>query len=554
VKKRLFFLAIAALSPGVAILAINEIDLRSARERDVHQQALQASRHAASEMGRVIEGIDGLLTAVAANAAVFSAERASCQSALLAVATAIPSIRTIFVMTPDGTISCDSHGTAIGQNMADRSYFTDALAEPGIVVGEYTRSRIADLAVLPVSKAVREGNGRVTAVLATGIRLDWLGERLRERGMSSGGALTVADRDGVILARHPQGDRFVGTRIPDEYQHLVKAAEPGTIELRSQDGETRITGYQPANTQPRGLYISAGLSRSEAFAAINRASLIGALFILAGSLSAFALAWFVGDAFIRRPIRRIVGVLDDWREGSSRTRTGMKASQGELESVGASVDALLDALARRDREARQAEQQRELLMRELSHRVKNTLTILQAIARQTFGPYVEQERSRIFADRVVALSGALDVLLSDERQAGDIASVLVRTLKPHDDATNRIRISGPPVGVNAATALALSMVIHELATNAVKYGALSRDEGIVTVEWRVDPRSVRLRLTWQENGGPPVTPPSTQGFGSKLIQRAFPPDLDAVIETNYRLEGLVCSISFAVAQERDQAA
>lgn len=553
-RKRLFFLAIAALSPGVAILAINEIGSRSERERDIHQQARQAGRHAASEMGRVIEGIDGLLSAVAANAAVFSEDRATCQSALLAVAAAIPSIGTVFVLTPKGTISCDSRGTAVGQDMADRSYFTDALVEPGLVIGQYTQSRIADLAVLPMSKAVRDAEGRVTAVLATGVRLDWLGERLRERGLPAGGALTVADRDGVILARHPHAERFVGTRIPDAFQYLVKAAEPGTIEVRSQDGETRIIGFQPAGIHPRGLYISAGISRSEAFAAIDRASLIGSLIIVAGSFAAFALAWFVGNAFIRRPITRIVSVLDEWRAGSSERRTGMTASQGELESVGASVDALLDELSMRDRDARQAEQQRELLMRELNHRVKNTLTILQTIARQTFGPYVEKERSRIFADRVVALSGALDVLLSNERQAGDIASVLERTLKPHDDATDRIRISGPPVSLSAATALALSMVIHELATNALKYGALSQDQGVVSVAWTVEPRSGRMQLDWKEAGGPPVTPPSAQGFGSKLIQRAFPADLDPVIEIAYRPEGLVCKISFSVAEERDQAA
>ncbi len=528
------------------MLAFNELSYRGEREQEVHRQARQAGQQAASEMERIIEGVDGLLTAVAAIPAVFNQDVTGCREALGAVSSSVNSIRTIFLLDPEGKIVCDSSGTIDGMNMQDRSYFRDALTSPGPVIGEYTDSRLSSSPVLPISKAVRNPDGSVKGVLATGIRLGWLGDRLRERGLPPGGAVTIADRSGVILARHPQGERFVGTRIPEPFLRLVTETSSGTLEVHSQDGETRILGYLPATLAPRGLYISAGLSKAEAFKAVNRASLVGLALVSLGALAAFASAWFVGNAFIRRPLSRIISVLERWRSGAPSTRTGMKAAQGEVESVGQTVDDLLDELERRQEEAEAAQRQSELLMRELSHRVKNTLTIVQAIARQTFGPHVDKNLSRTFTDRVVALAGTYDILLSSEHAGGDIETVIATTLRPHQTMAERIRLEGPSVALGSQAALALSMVIHELATNAIKYGALHGEAGVVSISWTAtEDAPPRLDLCWHEQDGPVVVPPSAEGFGSKLVRRAFPPQLGPEIELTYSATGLICRLSFA---------
>lgn len=548
-KKRLFLLATAALMPGAALLAINEVTYRAEREQEVHRMAQQAGRQAASELERIIEGVDGLLIAVAANAAVSAADPGACHRALAAVAAAVPSIRVIFLMSAAGRVVCDSTGALPGQDMSDRSYLQEALLSDRTVVGEYTHSRITDTAVLPLARAVRDDRGEVYGVLATGIRLDWLGERLRERGISPSGALTVADRNGVILARHPLPERFVGTRIPEAFQHIVRGPKPGSLDLTSQDGEARIIGYQPVGVPLQGLYVSAGLARSEAFAALNRSSLIGGIIVGLGAMLALAAAWFVGNAFVRRPIMRINQVLTAWRAGESHHRTGMKGSQGELESVGHAVDDLLDELALREEAAVRAREQRDLMTRELAHRVKNLLTVLQAIARQTFGPYVDAERSRIFSDRVVALSAALDVLLSDEDRQGAIGDVIATTLRPHVDRLTRISSSGPTVRLEGKMALALSMIVHELATNALKYGALKDEDGRVIIHWDLDPGG-RITLHWRECDGPPVTPPDRQGFGSRLIRRALPAECDPQVELDFPPTGLVLRLSFNTESRR----
>ncbi len=546
-KKRLFLLAAAALAPGVGLLAINEVTYRAEREREVHRMAQQASRQAASEIERLIEGMDGLLIAVAANAAVSAADPQACGMALAAVAASVPSIRVIFLMSAEGRVVCDSAGSSAGQDMSDRSYWKEALTADRSVVGEYTQSRITETAVLPIARAIRDNQGAPRAVLATGIRLDWLGERLRERGVAPSGALTVADRNGVILARHPAPERFVGTRIPDGFQHLVRAARPGTLDLVSQDGEARIVGYQPVGLPVPGIYVSAGLARSEAFAAIDRSSLIGAIIVGLGAILTFAAAWFVGNAFVRRPIMRINDVLAAWRRGESQRRTGMRTAHGELESVGHAVDELLDELALREEAAARAGEQRDLLTRELGHRVKNLLTVLQAIARQTFGPYVDAERSRIFSERVVALSSALDVLLSDEQREGSVAEVVATTLRPHVDRMSRIQTSGPLVRLSGKVALALSMIVHELSTNALKYGALRDGNGVVKIEWTLDANG-RFSFLWRECDGPPVIPPDRHGFGSRLIKRALPSECNPQVDVDYLPSGVVLRLSFDVGE------
>lgn len=129
-KTRLFLVATAALLPGLAMLAFNELSYRGEREQEVHRQARQAGQQAASEMERIIEGVDGLLTAVAAIPAVFNQDVTGCREALGAVSSSVNSIRTIFLLDPEGKIVCDSSGTIDGMNMQDRSYFRDALTSP----------------------------------------------------------------------------------------------------------------------------------------------------------------------------------------------------------------------------------------------------------------------------------------------------------------------------------------------------------------------------------------------------------------------------------------
>ncbi|GJD51218.1 hypothetical protein OPKNFCMD_3970 [Methylobacterium crusticola] len=173
------------------------------------------------------------------------------------------------------------------------------------------------------------------------------------------------------------------------------------------------------------------------------------------------------------------------------------------------------ALQARDR----AEAQQSVLNEELSHRLKNTLAMVQAIASQTLKGVSERDAVEAFEQRILALGKAHDVLLQENWAAAPIRNVVELVLSLHGDAS-RIAIGGPEILLGPKSTLSMSLVVHELATNAAKYGALSNDSGQVRFSWTIAARGAgpELVATWEETGGPPVTEPTRQGFGSRLIR------------------------------------
>jgi PAS domain S-box-containing protein len=187
-----------------------------------------------------------------------------------------------------------------------------------------------------------------------------------------------------------------------------------------------------------------------------------------------------------------------------------------------------------------AERQQKLLVDELNHRVKNTLASVQAIAAQTLRTTPEPPAfKQAFEARLLALSATHDVLTAAGWRSAGLDDVLKVELNPY--GPERCRRAGPPVELEPGQALTLGLIFHELATNAVKYGALSGPGGQVTVIWTlIDDGVRRLELVWRERNGPPVEPPAHRGFGSRLIERSLGADGSSVLD--FDPAGLVCRL------------
>lgn len=200
-------------------------------------------------------------------------------------------------------------------------------------------------------------------------------------------------------------------------------------------------------------------------------------------------------------------------------------------------------------DTRRAEERQRLLINELNHRVKNTLATVQSIARQTLREaMITAEARERFNDRLLALSAAHNVLTRSKWESAELGDIVVEAVRPYDDPqAPRIAFEGPPTRLEPNVALAVSMAMHELATNAVKYGALSQAQGRVVVDWAVADGAVRL--AWREAGGPPVVPPAAagRGFGSRLLTQGLAAELGAPAEIDYREDGLVCRLRARVA-------
>jgi PAS domain S-box-containing protein len=188
-----------------------------------------------------------------------------------------------------------------------------------------------------------------------------------------------------------------------------------------------------------------------------------------------------------------------------------------------------------------AEQQQRLLINELNHRVKNTLAIVQSIAWRSFraGGMTRPARDA-FEGRLAALAAAHDVLNKQSWEGASIRQMVETTIVPHDPGGGRLTISGPQVTLEPKTAVALALAVHELATNAVKHGALSTAGGQVHVAWTT--RRGELRFVWRETGGPPVEGPIERGFGARLLEHGLSEELGGTVCLDFRRDGVRCEV------------
>jgi PAS domain S-box-containing protein len=206
------------------------------------------------------------------------------------------------------------------------------------------------------------------------------------------------------------------------------------------------------------------------------------------------------------------------------------------EQADIAVVTLQDITPRKSAEAHQ-----KLLINELSHRAKNLLAIIQSIAQQSFkGEAAAGEALSRFEGRLGALSAAHGILTQERWEAVPLRRLICETDTAVRSDDERLTVDGPDIDLPPKVAVSLAMAVHELATNAIKYGSLSNDEGKVRISWATS--DGRLQLRWEEQGGPPVAQPSRRGFGSRMVERGLAAELGGAVTIHFAPTGLVCDV------------
>jgi two-component sensor histidine kinase len=307
--------------------------------------------------------------------------------------------------------------------------------------------------------------------------------------------ISILDGAGINFARVPNPRETIGKPAsPTLYAEMFREPE-ATLQTVSQEGVPLITTF--ARSPLTGWTVAAGVAQSSLVGPLWRSlaitSLLGAVLLLTGL--AFAV------------------------------RMATTIARGEM--------------------------LHDLLIEELNHRVKNTLAILQAIAVQTFQSASKAEREK-FEGRLGALAEAHNLLSTEKWRGSDLQDVISRVLQPYLlNNPERVRMSGPPVPLPPRLAVVLSMIVHEIATNAAKYGALSNDTGTVRLDWQIlaETSEPKLRLIWAEDGGPHVTAPVKRGFGSRLIERSARDQLGGEATVDFLPRGVVYTITCSLEDE-----
>jgi len=203
-------------------------------------------------------------------------------------------------------------------------------------------------------------------------------------------------------------------------------------------------------------------------------------------------------------------------------------------------------------EQKQAEENKDLLLEEIRHRTRNLTTLIDAIARQSLpknAPAVEAYYKTYIA-RLRALFAAVELVFASKSRVADLRAVFRSALEPFEDGLGpqRIALGGPPVRAPEEIAGGIALAIHELATNATKYGGLSRAGGTVALHWTSEPRGDHIHtvVIWKERGGPLVSAPSREGFGTRVIRHAASRARDGKVALVFEPDGLRCTIAFSI--------
>lgn len=238
---------------------------------------------------------------------------------------------------------------------------------------------------------------------------------------------------------------------------------------------------------------------------------------------------------VRRVEERFTG-LDGAERVYEGTKAPMRDEAGNIVGVvGVSSDVT---------ERHRAQRHLRLMVDELNHRVKNTLAIVQSIAHQTFRHLdLPAETRRAFEERLAALANAHSLLTRESWESAELADVAAEACAAYMGDAGRVVIAGPSLRITPKAAVTIAMALHELCTNAAKYGALSVAEGRVRLSWTLVGRSgPRLNLRWEEQNGPPVVRPARRGFGSRMIEQALAAELQGEVRLAFLPGGLVCEI------------
>ena len=189
-----------------------------------------------------------------------------------------------------------------------------------------------------------------------------------------------------------------------------------------------------------------------------------------------------------------------------------------------------------------AGERRELITQELKHRIGNLLAVVQAVARQSFSN-ADAASLEAFNARLLALAEAQKLLIDSETRPALLAEVVSAALAPHFADGDRARIGGPELALNGRRAHGLTLALHELATNAAKYGALSNDIGWIEIVWTIE--DGKLDFLWCEHEGPPVATPTRRSFGTRLITRNLGIAFGGEVDLQFDRAGLTCRLSAA---------
>ena len=520
ITARLLALGGFTLLPLIGIEAYNEFELRAAREAEVKRQVVQRAQGVATDQQRIIDGLRDVLATLVELREIRSENAGDCVRLFSSIRPSYGGVEAIAATHADGTTFCISDNYPVPEplpSIADRYYFKAAMETRGFVVGRFVEGRQTHQPTVHLAMPYRTPAGEVGGIIAIALNVNWLAEQLGGNGWTQDEAFSVADGGGTFLVRKPDQAKYVGMPFPPDLWATVKdATEPGTYDAESPlDGIARIIGFVPPKATRSGFYVGIGVRRSVAFAALNAATLRGAIFSALAVGLAVLLALAFGQFLIAQPIGKLSQLARQFKTGRLDAKSELGGAS-EFSQLGEAFEDMAGQL-------RIALDHKDTLLRELSHRVMNSLqTIASTIVlqgRTVTDPIAKQQLLQA-VERINAVALTYRRMeVKDGATAVDLASFLrelcehLKTSLAVDGAS--LVLKTEPLLLGPAQAMSLALIVNELVTNAVKHGERDAPQIRVSLERIAE----HYRLGVGNRGHLPAgyDPAKTNGFGMRMV-------------------------------------
>ena len=479
-RARLLVLAVLAVLPALGLVAFTAKQNRDTLARQVEESSLRLARLASGEHERAIEGARQLLTGIARIPEIQAGGR-GCDRLLADMLVRFPSYANFGAADLKGDIFCSAVPSSTRVNIADRSYYRQALAQRDFAIGDFQIGRITGIPTLTFGYPILNARGRTTAIVFAALSLSSLGDFTSRAQLPEGSSAIVLDRNGVILARSPDPGSFVGRSIPDSplARQMLSRSE-GTSVVSGPDGVRRVYGFERLRGGGR-VSVAVGVPTATAFAGVNSAYYRGLIALGAVTALALVAAWIVGTIFVVRPV--------------VRTFELERAARQRLEVV---------------------DQMRSDFVSMVSHELRNPMATIRGFGQilrdkpDVLAGEKRRDAYDVIVRQVDRMSSLVDNVLEVSRMESDTFSY---AFAPYDlrallsECVEEARASWPghPIELEAAKRLPkatgdrerMKQVIANLLSNACRYSGF---DGAVIVRASVDGGTARIDVADQGVG------------------------------------------------------
>jgi two-component sensor histidine kinase len=481
---RLSVLVAIAVAPPLALTAYNTYAWRGVLERDAEGDMLASAQQVSAELAQLLDGARDIMLTLVKHPAVPDREE-ECTAYFKSVIADLPIYREAAVIDRDAKFHCSTIPIPPTLDVRDRLYFNGPLQTGEFTVGTLTIGRVTGERSIHVSMPYRNRAGEGTGVAVLILNTEKIAQAFATRPLQQNRRVAVFDREGSLVVSIPQEDAAAARRLGQQLFERVGNAPTGAISVETERGQ-EIVGFVPVNEAPKGLLVTVAIDRDVALANVRTTAWRSLVFGLIALVLAVGGIWLASHILIRRPVLAMVETARRREAGDLRARFPSLRSSSELGE-------LSTALAGMSEKVDRLLEQQGFLMRELQHRVMNSLNILSSLlmlqSKYSLEPVVREQLARA-RERVIAMGAVYRHLYNIDTMGRVEFGELLRMICSESErayiGASRPAISceTEPVEVSGGQATSLAVLAHELITNALKHAYPQRDPGPITVRLR----------------------------------------------------------------------